>query len=124
MESIASLAALTAPEGEAVGRDVNSVPETSFTTIDLSLDDLVAEEHAIAIESAEDEGELVACGDIAGILTPNGDLVLALRELNDSGFAGVAYLSANTDGPDQTDVSLFLVEGLAGGERDGTRVIR
>ncbi len=120
VESITSLADLTTPEGEPIGRDVTSVPETSFITIDLSLDDLVAEGHAIAIESTEDEGAFVACGDVAGILTDNGDLVIALREVNDSRFADVAYLSANPDAPDQTDVSLFLVEGLAGEERDGT----
>lgn len=41
-------------------------------------------------------------------------------EVDDSGFVGVAYLSANPEDPDQTDAPLFLVEGLADEERDGT----
>lgn len=124
VERIAGLTDLIEPEGEAVGRGIASVPETSFTTIERSLDELVAEDHAIAIQSDQAEGELVACGDIAGILTSNGDLVLALRELNNSGFAGVAFLSSNPDDPGQTDISLFLVAGLADEERDGTPVVR
>ena len=101
--------------GEAVGREVEAVPETSFTTVFAPLDDLVAEPHLIAISSAEDEREIVACGDIAALLTESGDLVIALREVDDSGFAGVAYISPGSSEPDQTEVSVFLVEGLAGG---------
>ena len=101
--------------GEAVGREVEAVPETSYTTVFAPLEDLVAEPHLIAISSAEDEQEIVACGDIAGLLTESGDLVIALRELGGSGFAGVAYISPGSSEPDQTGVSVFLVEGLAGG---------
>ena len=78
-DTIVSLTDLVAADGESVGRDVDAVPETSFTSIALSIDELVAEEHAIAVGSVEDDNELVACGDIAGVLTENGDLAVALR---------------------------------------------
>lgn len=111
-ESVAALTDLAAADGESVGLDVAAVPETSFTSIELSIDDLVAEEHAIVVGSVEDDDELVACGDIAGLLTESGDLVVALQQVDDSGFVGVAYLSPESS-TDQTGVSVFFVEGLA-----------
>ena len=119
-DTIVSLTDLVAADGDSVGRDVDAVPETSFTSIALSIDDLVAEGHVIAVGSVEDDEELVACGDIAGVLTENGDLAVALREVDDAGFAGVAYLSPSASDPDQTGVSLFLVDGLAGQADEGT----
>lgn len=107
-----NLVDLVPARGESVGRPVDAVPETSFTTVFAPFDDLAADPHLIAISALDDETELVACGDIAGVLTGSGDLVVPLRELNDSGFAGVAYLSPDSS-TDQTGVSVFLVEGLA-----------
>jgi hypothetical protein len=98
--------------GASVGGPVDAVPETSFTTVLAPFDVLVAEPHLIAISALDDENQLVACGDIAGLLMERGDLVVPLRELNDSGFAGVAYLSPDPS-TEQTGVSVFLVEGLA-----------
>lgn len=107
-----NLVDLVPASGESVGGPVDAVPATSFTTVFAPFDDLVTEPHLIAISALDDENELVACGDIAGVLTEGGDLVIPLRELNDSGFAGVAYLSPDPS-TDQTGVSVFLVEGLA-----------
>ena len=48
-------------------------------------------------------------GRMTGIIGPDGSLVIGLREQNDSGFTGIAFLSPGADGA-STDVSLFLAE--------------
>jgi hypothetical protein len=92
---------------------------TSVTVVDVSLDDLLAGEFAINVhESAENIQNYVACGEIVGVIrmhqhsdAPPG-LVIPLRELNESDFAGVAWLEPTSD--TQTTVTIFLAEGLVG----------
>lgn len=92
---------------------------SSVTVVDVSLTDLLAGQYAINIHrSAEDIQTYVACGEIAGIPrlhlrsdAPPG-LVIPLRELNDSGYAGVAWLEPTADG--KTRVTIFLASGLIG----------
>jgi hypothetical protein len=85
--------------------------ETSTTTVDVSLDDLLATPYAInAHESAENISTYVACGDIAGPVV-DGQLVIELHQQSDSGLAGVAVLTSNDAGG--TDVTVYVVEGLA-----------
>jgi len=92
---------------------------TSVTTVDVALSDLLAGEYAINVhESADVIENYVACGEIVGTIrlhmrsdAPPG-LVIPLRELNDSGYAGVAWLEPTADG--QTTVTIFLAEGLIG----------
>jgi hypothetical protein len=92
---------------------------TSVTTVDVSLTDLLAGQYAINIhESADQIQNYIACGDIAGQIrlhlrsdAPPG-LVIPLRELNDSGYAGVAWLEPTADG--KTTVTIFLASGLIG----------
>jgi hypothetical protein len=92
---------------------------TSVTELEVTIDELLAGEHVINIHaSADDMGTFVACGQIEGQMrlhlrsdAPPG-LVIPLRELNDSGYAGVAWLSPNDDGG--TTVTIFLAEGLIG----------
>lgn len=92
--------------------------ETSFAEVDASLDDLVAGGYAINVHEAEANiGTYIACGDIGGTITPDPasggrQLVIALRELNTSGYSGVALLREADGG---TDVTLYLVQGAAGG---------
>jgi plastocyanin len=81
------------------------------STVDVSLDDLLAAEHAINIhESAENIGTYIACGDIAGTVT-DGALEIELRELNGSGYAGKATLADGGDGT--TTVTIMLMHGDA-----------
>jgi hypothetical protein len=92
---------------------------TSVTTVDVALADLLAGQYAINVhESAETIGTYIACGDIAGQMrlhlrsdAPAG-LVIPLRELNESGYAGVAWLEPTADG--KTTVTIFLAQGLIG----------
>src|SRR5215217_5067109 len=64
----------------------------STTTVEASLDDLLAAEHAINVHlSAEEIDVYIACGDVTG--TPDGDqLQIDLEELNNSGYQGMAWL--------------------------------
>jgi hypothetical protein len=108
---------LTAPTGAVVGlADTAHQAETSFTNVPLTLDALLAEDHAINVHlSAEEIGTYIACGDIGGALDANGALVVGLREDSDSGYTGIAFLQPAADGA-STDVSVFIapVLGAAG----------
>ena len=108
---VVPLTDLTAPTGDRVGqRNRATIAETSFTTIPMTFDALISEDHAINAHLSADEIDVyIACGEIGGIIGPDGSLVIGLREQNDSGFTGIAFLSPGADGA-STDVSLFLAE--------------
>jgi hypothetical protein len=89
-----------------------SVAESS-TEIAASLDETLAEEHAINVhESAENIGNYIACGDLTGTAT-DGQLTIELQELNNSGYIGEAHLQDNGDGT--TTVTVYVTfAGLEG----------
>ena len=102
----------TPAAGEAVGAETAVPVETSVTTVDLPLEEIVASEHAINVhESAENIDEYIACGDIGGQMTDEM-LVIGLRALNGSGYAGVAVLEEEDD---STTVSVYLLEAAGRG---------
>ena len=79
----------------------------SETDVPLPLGDILSAPHAINVhESADAIQNYIACGDIGGRVI-DGDLVIGLRELNDSGHHGVAILEGDDDG---TDVKVYLSE--------------
>ena len=83
----------------------------SVTTVEASLDDILAAEHAINFhESAENIENYIACGDLTGEPT-DGMLTIELAELNDSGYDGVAELEDAGDG-----TTLVTVELTAAGD--------
>jgi len=89
--------------------------KTSETVVDLPLEEILAGDHAINVHLSADEiGTYIACGDIGGVVHEDEDgqseLEIGLGELNDSGYAGVAWLG--TDG-DQTEVAVVLIEAMA-----------
>ncbi len=92
---------------------------SSITVVDASLDDLIAGGYAINVHaSADDMGTYIACGDIAGTVrmhmrseAPAG-LVIPMRQLNESGYAGMAWLTPTADG--KTEVSVFLASDFYG----------
>jgi hypothetical protein len=90
---------LATPAGELTAGE-------SQTTLNVSLDDLLADPHAINIhESVEAVDTHIACGDITG--TPSGGVLeITLAEQNGSGISGTATLTDNGD--DTTDVKLVL----------------
>lgn len=99
-------------EGNA---DATSV-ETSATTVDVALADLLAEDFAINAHLSDDEiSTYIACGEIGGVPLVDGAIAIGLREQEGSGFAGIAYLAPAPDNAAQTTVSVFLAEDLTGG---------
>ena len=105
--------ALTAGESGAAAGAAAAIPvERSVTTVDTTLQDLSAGGYAINIhQSVEDIGTYIACGNLSGVIDESGALVVGLGELNDSAHSGLAILEEQ-DG--QTDVTVYLAEGLSG----------
>jgi plastocyanin len=107
-----------AETGEEMGSEARIPVATTAKTVDASLEDILAEEHAINFhESEENIQNYIACGDIGGAVlgdaADGGTLVIGLRSLNDSGISGVATLEAMGD---QTEVVVYLAEDLTGVE--------
>jgi copper chaperone CopZ len=85
----------------------------SATTVDATLTDLLAQPYAIDVH---DLTGTVACGDLGG--QPTGDtLAIGVKEVNDSGFSGIAVLQATGD---QTAITLYMAHGLAGARQGET----
>ena len=109
-EVVAPLTDLTgAIGGDRVGQARRAIPaESSFTNVPMTLDAILGADHVVNVHlSAEEIGTYIACGEIGGMLTPEGNVIIGLRELNDSGFTGIAYLAPGADGA-STDVSVFV----------------
>lgn len=90
--------------------------ETSTTTVEAPLSDIINEGHAVNVhESADNVGNYIACGDIGGTIVPGaadgGELMIGLHGLNDSGYSGIAVLR---EAGEQTDVTIYLAQGLTG----------
>ncbi|MDQ3696310.1 MAG: cupredoxin family copper-binding protein [Chloroflexota bacterium] len=91
------------------GSDAAIPVKFSETEVELSLDDILADEHAINIhESADNIQEYIACGDIGGPVR-GGQLVIGLGQLNASGHTGVAILEEAEGG---TNVTVYLIEPI------------
>ncbi len=98
---------------EQVGPDTVHQVKISITTVDLSLEGIIAGADAINVHlSADDIGEYIACGDIGGLVVAENDgrmeVNFGLGELNGSGYFGTVWLGA--EGDDQTDVKVILIE--------------
>lgn len=107
-EVIQPLTDLVVPQGDTVGQRRATVAATSFTTVPMTLDAILAEDHAInAHLSADEIDTYIACGEIGGVFTPDGALVVGLGETENSGYNGIAFLQAAPDGA-STNVSVFL----------------
>jgi hypothetical protein len=91
------------PSGEA---DNAAAPLASNTEAQVAFDNLLATPHAILVTLGGDVDALLACGDLGDQIQP-GTLTVELQEENDSGYAGVALLTAAGD---TTRVSLLLAE--------------
>lgn len=116
-EVVAPLVDLTGPVGQPAGQaDKATIAESSFTVVPIPLDALLGSNYAINVHlSADQIGTYLACGEIGGAVNANGELVIGLREMSNSGFTGVAFLTPGLDGA-STNVSVFIapVFGPAG----------
>lgn len=106
---VAPLTDLTAPTGTASGQtDIDEV-QYSFTTVPLALTDILAADHVINLHESSDQIQnYIACGNIGGTVDANGSLVISLRELNESGYSGIAVLTPNPADATATDISVFI----------------
>ncbi len=92
-EVIQPLNSLTVPAGDVLGNSDAVVAEAAFTTIDIPLSELVATDHALKVHLSADQIQTyLACGDIGGALDADGALIVGLKELDNSGYTGIAYL--------------------------------
>jgi hypothetical protein len=119
-EVVAPLTDLTgATGGDRVGQARRAIPaESSFTSVPMTLDAILGADHVVNVHlSAEEIGTYIACGEVGGMVTPEGAVIIGLRELNDSGFTGIAYLAPGADGA-STDVSVFVAPTQEGRNRN------
>jgi len=93
--------------GQAEGLSAATPVEVGSITLDTPLESIVARRYALNIQISEFEyGRYVACGEVGGVIV--GDtLAFGLRELNASGFSGLALLEGKGD---ETLVSVYLTQ--------------
>src|SRR5215211_2910953 len=118
-EVVGPLTDLTgATGGDRVGQARRAISaESSFTNVPLTLDAILGADHVVNVHlSAEEIDTYIACGEVGGMLTPEGAVIIGLRELNDSNFTGIAYLAPGADGA-STDVSVFVAQTQGGRNR-------
>ena len=102
---------LPAPEDVKGSLTANPV-EYSQTEIEVNLEDLLAEAHALNVhESDQNVANYIACGDIGGPLLDD-KLYIGLMQQNDSGYFGIATLEKKGD--DKTEVTIYLFTTAAG----------
>jgi hypothetical protein len=95
------------PAGAMGAQVVHGLPDDE--EIDLSVDDLFAADHILAVFNAEGD-TIVACGPIGAYTREQGDdLWIGLREQNDSRFSGIAHFDVDDDDDDDLDVEIYLV---------------
>jgi len=101
-------------QGPHVGQSVAIEAETAFRTVDRPLDELIDEPHAVAVhERLDSRSPIIACGEIGGANDGDGELVIGLKERNNSGFTGIARLAYNAADAQKTDIAVYLAQGLA-----------
>jgi hypothetical protein len=110
-DTIAELTPLEAPQGEAQGQPEAIEAERSYTAVPLAMDSLLGTATNVSVMLSDAESDVVlACGEIGGVISEGGSLVIKLSEQGGSGFLGIAYLAP--EDPATTGVSLFLAGEL------------
>lgn len=118
VETVADLSLIArSPFSEPSGHADATVAESSFSTIGVPYAVLVDQPHMVVVGQSDNEsGDPLACGEIGGVETIDGSLVVGLRAWPGSTMAGVAVLSPNILDANLTDVSIFVADGLFGDE--------
>jgi hypothetical protein len=110
---IQSLTALTVPTGPTAGNDEAVLAEAAFSTIPLTIDEMLATDHSLKVHLSADQIDVyLVCGDIGGALDADGALIVGLKEQDGSGYTGIAYLVPGANG---TNISVMIAKVLAGG---------
>ena len=100
--------------GEAEGSGLAVAVASAHSVIDVPLDELLSTDFSIVVhQDGEAHDDDLVCGEIGGVRSSGGALTIGLREVNGSGYVGIAYLAPLPDDDDQTQISLFVAAGLA-----------
>jgi hypothetical protein len=106
-EPVAALSPLSTSEGEAQGQGTAIEAARSYTSIPIAIDAIFAGQTSVSVAFSGDEpGTVIACGEIGGVPSEGGSLVVKLSPHNESGFTGIAFLAPEDAGV--TGVSVFL----------------
>lgn len=112
---IQPLTSLTAPGETVLGNSDAVVAEAAFSNVPLSLDAMLAADHSLKVHFSRERIEVyLACGDIGGALDQDGALIVGLKELDGSGYTGIAYLVPAANG--STNISVMIAKVLPGTE--------
>jgi hypothetical protein len=108
-EVVQPLTNLTVPTGQLLGSDDAVIAEAAFTNIPQPLSAFLDEKHAIKVHLSRDQIQVyLACGDIGGTVDADGALIVGMKELDDSGYAGIAYLVPAANGG--TNISVLIAQ--------------
>lgn len=113
-EIVGPLSEVSPSVGVTVGARSALEVEHSRSTVDLTLSELVATEHVVAVHVAHDQMEtIIACGDIGGPMRSATELVIGLGPVGDAGYSGVALLAGLGEGMTTVDVYITSSGGGA-----------
>ena len=108
-EVVQPLTNLTVPTGELLGSGDAVIAEAAFSNIPQPLSAFLEEDHALKVHLSRDQIQVyLACGDIGGTVDADGALIVGMKELDDSGYAGIAYLVPAGNGG--TNISVMIAE--------------
>lgn len=111
---VQGLTALTVPTGPTAGNSEAVLAEAAFSSIPLSVDQMLAADHSLKVHLSTDQIDTyLVCGDVGGALDADGALIVGLKEQDGSGYTGIAYLVPDANG--QTSVSVMIAKVLPGG---------
>jgi hypothetical protein len=116
---VASLSPLTVPAGPHEGPATAVSAAMSIGTVPLTLDELLAGDHAVTVQApgAASDG-VIACGEIGGVRDEFGALLMVLRAVPGTGDSaagvGIAFLGPSSDDAD-TDIVLIVTDGVPSG---------
>lgn len=127
-EVIYPLSDVAVEAGDMMGATGAHPVEVSETMIaDVPLQDILDGEYAVNVHlSADDIGTYIACGNIGGVVSTResgggNEVTIGLAELNDSGYAGTAWLGDDGDGGTIVGINLInLAEMSSGGDAAAT----
>lgn len=107
-ELVHSLSNLMLTSGDLLGQENATPVEQSFTIVPFTVSQLVETNHVVAVQASPESSEVVACGEIGGVMNPDGTLAAGMRSMNGSGLSGVAYFTPNP-GYESSLVTILLV---------------
>lgn len=128
---VAALSDVTVVGNDAEGVGTHIHVDIGVSTVDLSLEDILAADHSIVVHnSADDMGTYISCGNIGGH-DVDGTFLVGMGPVGDSQYSGIARITDNGDGTSGVSVSIsqfgpagMMDEaidpvGIADGEIDG-----